>query len=85
MDLLQPLVFHVRIDLGRGDVDVAQHHLHGAQIGTVFQQMRGERMTQHVRGDRLVNAGPERPPPENGPKALPRHGRPPPRHEQRRR
>ena len=42
MDLLQPFVLDVRIDLSGGDVDVAQHHLHGAQISAVVQQMRGE-------------------------------------------
>ena len=50
MNLLQPLVFHVRVNLGGGDIDVTQHHLHGPQIGAMFQQMRSERMAQHVAG-----------------------------------
>src|SRR5205085_4225284 len=32
-----------------GDVRVAEHELHGAQIGAVFQEMRGEGMAQYVR------------------------------------
>ena len=47
----------VRIDLGGGDAGVAQHFLHGAQIGTAFNQMRGERMPERMRTDLLPHAG----------------------------
>src|SRR3954451_15887703 len=41
----------MRVDLGRGDVGVAQELLYAAQILTRFKQMRGEGMTEQVRID----------------------------------
>ena len=49
--LAQSLGQHVGVDLRRRDVGVAQKHLQTAQVGAVRQQMRGERMAQHVRRD----------------------------------
>ncbi len=37
------------IDLGRGDVGVAEQFLHGAQVAGRLQQMAGEGVPQHVR------------------------------------
>ena len=45
----QPLLQHMRIDLRRRNVGVAEQLLHGAQVGAVLQQMAGEGMAQHVR------------------------------------
>jgi hypothetical protein len=45
---LQPLLCNVSVDLSGGQVGVAEKHLHGAQIGTVVQQVRGERVAQGV-------------------------------------
>src|SRR2546430_14577376 len=56
IDLLQPRSRNVGVDLRRRDVRVAEHHLDGAQIGAVLEQMRGERMPQHV--GRNVRADP---------------------------
>ena len=36
------------IDLGRGDVGVAQQLLHRAQVAARLQQVTGKRVTQHV-------------------------------------
>src|SRR6266513_3854319 len=49
IELLQPRPRDVRVDLRRRDVGVAEHHLDGAEIGAVLEQMGGERMPQHVR------------------------------------
>ena len=39
---------HVRVDLGRRDVGVAEHLLDGAQIGAALEEMGRERMAQGV-------------------------------------
>ena len=45
----QPRILDVRVDLGRRQVGMPEHHLDGAQVGPVLQQVRGKRMTQFVR------------------------------------
>ena len=45
---LEPLVGHVGIDLGGGEIRVAQQHLHHSQIGAVIEQVGGEGVTQGV-------------------------------------
>ena len=40
MHPLQASPFNVRIDLRRGNVYVAEHHLHRPKIGATFEQMR---------------------------------------------
>src|SRR6478735_8033643 len=64
------VVFHKRaqffgqdvgINLRRGDVSVAQHELHAAQIGAGFQQMTCEGMAQHMwRYPRRIDTGRQR-------------------------
>ena len=49
VQLLQPLARDVRVDRRRRDVGVAEQQLHDAQVGAVIEQMRRERMAQHVR------------------------------------
>src|ERR1700759_1537018 len=44
----------VRVDLGRADVGVAQHGLHGAQIGAALDEVGRERVPQLVRRDALA-------------------------------
>ena len=48
IDILQTLLDNLRIDLGGGDVRMAQHFLNGAQIRPVFQQMHRKGMAQGV-------------------------------------
>ena len=47
----QSLGQHMGVDLSRCDVGMAQHGLHGAQIGAVVEQMRGEGMPHHMRAE----------------------------------
>ena len=50
-------VREVGVDLGGGQVGVAEQLLHGAQVGAALEQMRGERMAQgvgQVRGETPV-------------------------------
>lgn len=49
VDRGQVLEVQVGIDLGRGDVGVAEQFLHGAQVAGRLQQMAGEGVPQHVR------------------------------------
>ena len=55
IDLLQPLADDLGVDLGGGDVRVAQHHLERAQIRPVFQQVGRKGVAQGVGGDVLLN------------------------------
>src|SRR4029077_15614778 len=71
--LLQPSPRDVRVDLRRRDVGVPEHHLYGAQIGTVFQQMRGEGVPEHVRRDAAGEAGLASVLRDLHPQRLPRH------------
>jgi hypothetical protein len=48
MKLLEALPGHVRIDLSRRYVAVPEQHLHDTQIGAVVDEMRGERVPQHM-------------------------------------
>ncbi len=45
------LVEHMGIDLRRRDIGVAEQGLDDPQIGAALQQMAGEGVAQHVRGD----------------------------------
>ena len=40
---------HMGVDLGGGDIGMAQKRLHAAQIRAAFHQMGGEGMAQHMR------------------------------------
>ena len=42
MDRFQALLIHVRVNLGRRDVGVAEHLLDDAQISAIAEQMRGK-------------------------------------------
>jgi len=42
MDLLKPLPVDVGIDLGGGDVCVAEHHLDRAQVCPPFEEVGGK-------------------------------------------
>ena len=52
VQLLQPLARDVRVDLRGRDVGMAEQQLHDAQIGAVVEEVRRERVAQHVRRDR---------------------------------
>src|SRR5205807_615205 len=44
---------YVGIELGRGQIRVSKHFLHGSEVGTALQQMRGEGMSQEMRMNAL--------------------------------
>src|SRR5215207_6751116 len=48
------LAVHVCVDLGRSDVSVAEHFLHGSEVGAAFEQVCCKRMAQRMRGDGLL-------------------------------
>ena len=47
------LVEHVRVDLRRRNVGVAEQLLYDAQIRPVLEKMTGEGVSQHVRADEI--------------------------------
>ena len=49
----------MRINLRCGDILVAEQILHGPDVRPVFQQMRGERMAQHMRAHALIQSRPQ--------------------------
>ena len=57
MDFAKVLVGDVGVDLGGGNVGVAEHGLNGAEIGAVHEEVGGEGVTEGVRGDVLGDAG----------------------------
>jgi len=57
MEFFQPVLVDMGVDLGRGDVGMAQHDLHGAQVGAVGQEVGGKGVAQHVRRDGLADSG----------------------------
>jgi len=67
----------MRINLRRADVRMAEHHLHGAQVSPVFQQMRRERMPQRMRRNHLADARLLGAPFDDFPKSLPGQPLPP--------
>mgnify|MGYP000450889125 CR=1 FL=1 len=55
MGLGEAFATHVGVDLGGGDVGVTEHFLDRAQVGTVVEQVSGERGAQHMGRDVLSN------------------------------
>jgi hypothetical protein len=53
---LEPLLIDVRVDLSGGNVGVSQKFLNDAKIGSIFQKMGCEGMSQEVRVDVLIEA-----------------------------
>ena len=49
MHLFEPAQRQVRVDLGGGDVGVAEQQLHAAQVGAVLDHVRGATVAQTVR------------------------------------
>src|SRR3954465_6988391 len=49
VDVLQALGREVRVELGRGDVRVAEHLLQRAQVAAAREQVRRKRVAQRVR------------------------------------
>src|SRR5215208_37398 len=57
VDGAQVLAVDVGVDLRRGDVGVAEHLLHGAQVGAALQQVGGEGVAERVGRDVLLDSG----------------------------
>jgi hypothetical protein len=51
----QPAAGNVGVDLGGANIGMPQHRLDAAQIGAALKQMRGKRMSQHVRRNMMKN------------------------------
>ena len=55
--LAKALARDMGVDLGGGDIGVAEHGLKRSQVGSVFQQMSGEGMPQNVRSENIGHPG----------------------------
>jgi hypothetical protein len=40
---------HMGVDLGRREIRMTEHRLHGAQVGTALEQISRKRVSQDVR------------------------------------
>src|SRR5436190_1369021 len=54
---LEARLQHVRVNLRRRQVGVAEHHLNRAQVGAAFEQMRRKRVPQGVRAESAGQSG----------------------------
>ena len=75
----QSLPHHVGVDLGGGDVGVAEHHLDAAQVRAALEQVRSEAVPQDVRRQgprhsRLASVAPQPVPEGLAREALPAAG-----------
>ena len=57
INLFNALFGHVGVNLRRGNIGMAEHHLHGAQVGAVLEQVRGKGVAQHMRREFKRNPG----------------------------
>ncbi len=57
MDFPEAFLIDVGVDLGGGDVGVAEEFLDDAEVGAAFEEVGGERVPQQVRVDVLLDAG----------------------------
>src|SRR3954447_3624610 len=53
VELAPPAVAHVRVELGRREIRVAEHLLHRAEIRAALEQVRREGVAEQVRVDPL--------------------------------
>ena len=53
VNVTQLLFAEVRVNLGSGDIRVAEHLLDTAKIGPSRQQVSGETVPERMRGDRF--------------------------------
>ena len=53
--LLQTALVHMGVNLGRGDVGMAEHFLNYPQVGPMIQEVRGKGMPQQMRMDVLLD------------------------------
>src|SRR4051812_47597458 len=51
VQLAPPPIGYVRVELGRREVGVPEHLLHGPEVGAAFEEMRRKGVTQEVRVD----------------------------------
>ena len=57
MNFAEAVAGDVGVDFGGGDAGVAEEFLDDAEVRAVLEQMRGEAVSEHVRGDVARNAG----------------------------
>ncbi len=54
---LQILPIHMRIDLRRGDVHMAEHFLYGSEVGAAFEEVGGEGVAEGMGTDFFIDTG----------------------------
>ncbi len=71
MEFLKPSLGHLGIDLGGGQIRVAEQDLNRAEICAVFEKMGGKGMPKHMWGYHPSNTGHPGVLPEEFPAGLP--------------
>jgi len=57
VNLLQPLLDNMGVNLSRRNIRVTEHELDGTEVRAAFKQMRGKTVPQHMRRQRYAHAG----------------------------
>lgn len=73
MDALQPVLIDMGVDLGCGDIGMAEHHLHRPQVGPMAEEVGGKRVADHVWRDFLCYADSQGGLPDDLPKSQAGH------------
>lgn len=56
VDVAKAFGSDVRVDFGGVDAGMAEEFLDDAEVGAIFEEVRGETVAEHVRGDIALNA-----------------------------
>lgn len=64
---------HVGVDLRRGNIRMAEHHLDSPKVGAAGEKMSGKRMPEHVRTDLVFDTCCPRPFFDDLPESSPAH------------
>ncbi len=57
VDRFEALLIHVGVDLGGGDIGVAEEFLNDSEVGAILQEMGGKGMAEEVGVDVLIDPG----------------------------
>lgn len=57
MDGLEAFLVDVSVNLGGGNIGVAEEFLNDPEVGAIFQEVRGKGVAEKVGVDVLINAG----------------------------
>ena len=71
---MKPLPGHMGVDLGGGQIRVAEKHLDNTQVRPMIEEMRGKRMPERMGREVLPDTHSHGVVPDTVPESLTRHG-----------